>query len=128
MPLWTRATMPRRSTGGDELQLARLPGGATVTAAALRRDLTGRRLRDVRELGLALLVDDSALRALLDLVLSVRVFRRPARRHTVAEVLRQLRAGNLSRWARVTLQQCFGVYCALRRSVPQAVTTITFGR
>ena len=95
--------MPRRSAGAGELQLARLPGGVTVTAAALCRDLTGRRLQDVRKLGLALLVENSVLRALLDRVLSVCMFRRQSRRHTVAEVLNQLRAGNLSRWECITL-------------------------
>ena len=92
----------------------------------LRAVLRARHVRNVQELGAALVVDGSPLRALLDLVLSVCVFDRPSRHHTVNTLVVQLRTGHMERSARIAVQQCFGVYCALRRAaVPLSSTGAT---
>ena len=66
--------MPQLFSGAGELLLVRVPGGATVTTAVLQWDLVGRLLRDVWEPVLTLLVDDSSLCALVDLVLEAECF------------------------------------------------------
>ena len=115
--------MPRqRAVYGPRAVMLRRLDGTSVSAAELGAALRGRPLRGVSEFIAELVGGNSPLEALLDLVLAVRVFQRPARPRTTAVAIQELRSGHPSRWVMVAMQQCFGMYTALRRAaVPMAV-------